>query len=389
MKIPELHDMASQLLAAPSVSSTQTAYDSSNLGVINLLAEWLEVLGFDIQIKPLPDQPGKANLIAVKGQGTDGLVLSGHTDTVPCDELLWHSDPFTLTERNDRWYGLGSCDMKLFFALAIRALADFDLKNLERPITILATADEESSMSGARALTAADLAGAGHAIIGEPTNLVPIKQHKGIMLLALDIQGHSGHSSNPALGNNVIDVLGDVIPLLNHFKDSLSQHQNPLFEVRHPTMNLGCVHGGKNPNRICDQLRLELDMRLLPGMNNQVILSELQQAILPALQQRGFEARLDLMHPPVEPFMEQDDAELLQHLCEFTQRSPEVVSFATEAPFLKAFGMETIVLGPGSIDQAHQPDEYLALDQIEPAIKLLSSSIGRYGMMASSEVKQS
>jgi len=372
--------MSSALLAAPSVSSTQSAFDSSNLQVINLLAEWLDALGFDIRIQPIAGQPEKANLIAVAGKGEDGLVLSGHTDTVPCDEHLWHSNPFELTERDQRGYGLGSCDMKLFFALALHSLEQLDLKRLNSPVTILATADEESSMSGARMLAAADLAGSSRAIIGEPTGLTPIKQHKGIMLLALNIQGHSGHSSNPALGNNVIDALGDIIPRITQFRDGLSVTQNPLFAVPHPTMNLGCVHGGKNPNRICDQVRLELDVRLLPGMTNTQVLADLQQELLPTLEQRGFEASLELMHPPVEPFQEAEDSELLQYLCNQTGQEGEAVSFATEAPFLKELSMETIVLGPGSIDQAHQPNEYLDLNQIEPGINLLTDCVKRYCM---------
>jgi acetylornithine deacetylase len=115
--IPDLKYLVTELIALPSVSSTLPQFDQSNLAVINTLANWLEPLGFNIRILPISGQPGKANLIATKGSGKDGLVFSGHTDTVPFDAGLWASDPFVLTERDERWYGLGSCDMKSFFAL--------------------------------------------------------------------------------------------------------------------------------------------------------------------------------------------------------------------------------------------------------------------------------
>ena len=133
--------MVAELIALPSVSSTLPQFDQSNLAVIHTLANWLEPLGFDIRIVPVNGHPGKSNLIATRGVGSGGLVLSGHTDTVPLDADLWASDPFTLTEINDRWYGLGTCDMKSFFALAIAALEPLLDQEFTRPLTIIGTAD--------------------------------------------------------------------------------------------------------------------------------------------------------------------------------------------------------------------------------------------------------
>ncbi|MBS1222209.1 MAG: acetylornithine deacetylase, partial [Proteobacteria bacterium] len=148
-------DRIRQLIAKPSVSSVLPRFDQSNRPVIDLLAGWLEEAGFAVRIEPLPGRPDKANLIAVLGSGPGGLVLAGHTDTVPCDAGRWRFDPFGGTVADGRIYGLGSADMKSFLALAIAAAGEFRADELRQPLVILATADEESGMDGARALAAA------------------------------------------------------------------------------------------------------------------------------------------------------------------------------------------------------------------------------------------
>ncbi len=375
---PPLKEMVAQLIATPSVSSTLPQFDLSNADLVHMLANWLEPLGFDIAIHDIDGHPGKKNLIATRGKGSGGLVLSGHTDTVPLDEPLWHSDPFTLTERDNRWYGLGTCDMKGFFAIAIAAVQQFEKQAFHRPLTILATADEESSMSGARALAAADVCGARFALIGEPTSLTPIRQHKGIMMLSLTIKGSSGHSSNPELGRSALDATGIVIAELHRYRDELKRRFTNLdFEVSYPTLNLGCIHGGDNPNRICDHVVLAFDVRALPGMESELVYSELGERLRPVVESAGLTMTLELNHPPVPAFKTSGD-ELLGVIQELTGASPKSAAFATEAPFLSALGMETVVMGPGSIDQAHQPNEYVSLDQLDPSIAIIRALVHRY-----------
>lgn len=375
---PPLKEMVSRLVATPSVSSTLPQYDQSNEAVIDLLAGWLEPLGFNIVIRPVPGKPGKANLIATLGRGAGGLVLSGHTDTVPFDEHLWHTNPFELTVRDDRWYGLGTCDMKSFFALAIEAARTFAREEFDQPLILLATADEESSMSGARALDAASLAGARYAVIGEPTSLRPVNQHKGIMMLSLSIKGSSGHSSNPDLGNNALDATARVLDDLCAFREELKErYRDPAFEVSFPTLNLGCIHGGDNPNRICDHVDLSFDVRVLPGMDNTNVMEEIDARLQPRLGDLGLDVELKLLHPSVPPF-ENADNELATTLRSLTGFEPKSVAFATEAPFLSGLGMETIVMGPGSIDQAHQPDEFVEVAQLDPTIAIIRRLIELY-----------
>ena len=157
---------------------------------------------------------------------------------------------------------------------------------LKEPLIILATADEESSMDGARQLAAQGAPKARYAIIGEPTDIKPIRMHKGIMMEAITVQGRAGHSSNPALGNSALEAMQLVIADLLAFRSDLqARYQNPLFEVAVPTLNLGCIHGGDNPNRICGQCELHFDLRALPGMNNDDLHNEIALRLKPLAQQ--------------------------------------------------------------------------------------------------------
>ncbi len=376
--VPGLNEMVEKLVSTPSVSSTLTQYDQSNLDVIHLLANWLKPLGFDISITPLQHKPGKANLVAKRGTGDNAFVLAGHTDTVPLDEALWNSNPFSITEKDDRWYGLGTCDMKSFFALIIEAVTPLLENEFTHPLIILATADEESSMSGARVLTAADLYNARFAVIGEPTELRPINQHKGIMMLQARIKGTSGHSSNPVLGRNALEGTSLIIDELIRYKEKMKTgFTNNKFAVPYPTLNLGCIHGGDNPNRICDHVELAFDVRVLPGMDNDAVVEDLRGLLEPRLAKLDLTCELKLLHPAVPPFENNRD-ELLESLEQLSGQPAMPVAFATEAPFLTSLGIETMVLGPGSIDQAHQPNEYIALNQLNPTIDIIRRLIFKY-----------
>lgn len=379
MAVPKVLDMLRTLIGEPSVSSTTAALDQSNLGVINHLAGWLEALGFQTEVMPLPDKPGKANLIARLGSGEGGLVLAGHTDTVPFDDARWSQDPFAMTERDGRVYGLGSCDMKGFFPLAIAATAPFLDRSLRKPLTIIATSDEESSMAGARRLVESGRPKADFAIIGEPTDGTPVFAHKGFMMVCITLQGASGHSSNPGLGRNALDAMHDVMSELIAYRGQLAQrHHNGAFEVSIPTINLGCLRAGDNPNRICASAELQIDLRLLPGMDEEQTLDDLRARLKRVAETHGTTIDIRLLSTPVPPFESPTDGELIRTLETLSGRRAGTVAFGTEGPFLQQLGMETVIFGPGNIDQAHQPDEYLNANRIQPTIDLLSRVIDRY-----------
>jgi acetylornithine deacetylase len=367
-----------KLVAQPSVSCAVPEWDMPNLPVIEILATWLEELGFRTRIMPLA-KTGKANLIATLGQGDGGLVLAGHTDTVPYDKNRWQSDPFTLTEKDGKLYGLGATDMKGFFPAILAAAKDFVDTPLKQPLIVLATADEESSMSGARALVDAGIPKARYAVIGEPTSLIPVHMHKGIMMEAIRVQGQSGHSSNPALGKNALEAMHAVMGELLTLRGELQlRYRNPGFAVQVPTLNLGCIHGGDGANRICGECELHFDLRLLPGMENHAIHRAIQEKLTPIAERSGTDIVLSTLFDSVEPFGEDPNAELVKVCEQLTGHSAESVAFATEAPFMKALGMQTVVLGPGSINQAHQPDEFIDTRQLEPAVDILRGLIKRF-----------
>lgn len=379
MAIPDLKTQFAELLQSPSISCTQPDWDQSNLGVIHLLASWLSDLGFACDIQPIADHPGKANLIATYGSGAGGLVMAGHTDTVPCNPERWQHDPLQLTEADGRWYGLGSCDMKGFFPLIIEAVKGYLDQPFKQPLIILATADEESTMSGARALVASGQPKARHAVIGEPTGLKPVRVHKGIMMERVDIIGQAGHSSDPALGNNALDAMHAVISDLMSLRTEWQKRwNNPLFGVPTPTLNLGCIHGGDNPNRICATCALEFDIRPLPGMDPDMLRADIRQRLALIGAERAIDIHLTPLFPGVPPLDTAADAPLVTACERLTGHVAGSVAFATEGPYLNQIGMQTLILGPGDIDQAHQPDEFLAMDRINPTVEILRGLIREF-----------
>ncbi len=376
---PDLQTMLAELIAIPSVSCTAAHWDQSNLKVIETLEGWLSSLGFSTEVMPVPGHPEKANLIATLGSGPGGLVLSGHTDTVPYNAELWHSDPFKLTAKDNRFYGLGTCDMKGFFPIAIEAARRFIDQPFQQPLIILATADEESSMNGARALAEAGKPKARYAVIGEPTSLRPIYMHKGMMMESVRVKGSAGHSSDPSLGQNALEAMHSVLGELIAFRKELQlNYQNSDFKVSVPTLNLGCIHGGDNPNRICGACDLEYDLRPLPGMNIDLLRETISQRLRPLAEQFNVQIETEALFPGLPSFQNDKHSDLVSTAEKLTGYSAEAVAFGTEAPFLQALGMDTIIMGPGSIDQAHQPDEYLAFDQIKPTVAILEQLIAKY-----------
>ena len=382
-KITDLKWLINQLLSTPSISCTAKSIDQGNRQVIDLLANWFEFIGFHCEIQTLEHDKNKANLIATLGSGNNGLVLAGHTDTVPYDENRWQVDPFQMTEKDNRFYGLGSCDMKSFFAVIIEALKNIDTNNIKQPLIILATADEETSMAGAKAI-AKDankfgITNARYAVVGEPTNMKPIRMHKGMMMESIQLIGQAGHSSNPALGNNALEAMHKVISELLLWRDELqAKYKSPLFEVPVPTMNLGHIHGGDNPNRICGSCELQIDIRPLPGMKISDLRFEMQQRLKNVLRGTNIQMKTIPLFDGVDAMFTSENSELVKLAEKMTNTESQSVAFGTEAPYYNELGLETIVMGPGSINQAHQPDEYIEMKAINPAVEIIRKLITHY-----------
>jgi acetylornithine deacetylase len=236
-------------------------------------------------------------------------------------------------------------------------------------------------MAGGRYLLECGKPKADYAIIGEPTAMQPIFAHKGISMMTIKLEGASGHSSDPSLGANALDAMHRVMSELITLREELAAStQNDAFAVNIPTMNLGCMRAGDNPNRICGHAELQIDLRLLPGMDSEHIHEILEKRIRAVVEHSGVSLQLQKAYPPIPPFQSNPDGELLQSLSDFSGQSPGTVAFGTEAHFMQTLGMETVVWGPGSIDQAHQPNEYLDKAQLAPATDTLRRVIQRFCM---------
>ncbi|QTH70679.1 acetylornithine deacetylase [Pseudoalteromonas xiamenensis] len=376
MSTPNFLSMYQQLIASPSVSALDPQLNLTNKPVIDLLASWCETLGFTVEITELESAPGKFNLVAKRGEGQGGLMLAGHTDTVPFDDSRWSKDPFKLTEQDNKLYGLGSIDMKGFFAFVLEALKELDELPQQQPILILATADEETTMAGAIEIAKKSTIKPARCVIGEPTDMVPVFTHKGHMSTAIRVIGRSGHSSDPARGLNAIEVMNLVISKLLHLRDELkNKYSTPHFAIPYPTLNLGHIHGGDNANRICGCCELHIDMRPLPGFSIKELQALLIDAITPINTQYPNAVEVIDLHDPIPAFSGNTDSALVKLAEKISGEAAVAVNYCTEAPFIQQLGCETIVMDSGSINQAHQPDEYLAMDKIKPSQAIITQLI--------------
>ncbi|MCG9160935.1 acetylornithine deacetylase [Yersinia enterocolitica] len=387
-KLPPFIELYRALIATPSISATDSALDQSNEALINLLAGWFADLGFRVEIQPVPDTRHKFNLLASigenfvgkksSGEGSGGLLLAGHTDTVPYDEGRWTRDPFTLTEHDNKLYGLGTADMKGFFAFILDAVRDIDASTLSKPLYILATADEETTMAGARYFAASTQLRPDFAIIGEPTSLQPVRAHKGHISNAIRITGQSGHSSDPARGVNAIDLMHESITELMKLRTTLQErYNNPAFAIPYPTMNFGHINGGDAANRICACCELHMDIRPLPGLTLSDLDELMTEALAPVSARWPGRLSIDQLHPPIPGYECPTDHHMVGVIEELLGERTAVVNYCTEAPFIQQI-CPTLVLGPGSINQAHQPDEFIDMAFIEPTRELIGQLVDHF-----------
>lgn len=378
MKLPPFIELYRALIAIPSISATDSALDQSNETLTNVLAGWFRDLGFKVEIQPVPNTRNKFNMLASTGAGAGGLLLAGHTDTVPYDDGRWTRDPFTLTEHENKLYGLGTADMKGFFAFIVDALRDVDITKLTKPLYILATADEETTMAGASYFSKNTAIRPDCAIIGEPTSLKPVRAHKGHISNAIRITGQSGHSSDPGRGVNAIDLMHDSITQLIGLRNTLKERYNHSgFVIPYPTMNFGHISGGDAANRICACCELHMDIRPLPGLTLSDLDGLLQEALEPVSSRWPGRVAIEELHPPIPGYECPPDHQLVQVVEKLLGVETEIVNYCTEAPFIQEL-CPTLVLGPGSIEQAHQPDEYLDTAFIKPTRELITQVVHHF-----------
>ena len=387
MAILDWQDTLETLVRHRTISSDNPTLDCGNRDAVEDLADQLEQAGFACTITPMPSRDDKVNLIARLGTAEHarekGLVFAGHIDTVPYDDNGWENDPFSLTENDDKLYGLGTCDMKGFIAIAAAVASEYATRDLAAPISLLVSADEECGMDGARALLDAHREHGQRpgrfCVIGEPTNLVPIRQHKGIFMETLEVHGASGHSSNPALGANAIEGMYAALTAIRALRDELTERQRIAgFPVPHATLNLGAISGGDNANRIPARCRLDMDLRFLPGMTIDSLRAELHERVDAALADSDCTVHFRELFTGTPAFETAGDSPIVTACEALSGHQAAAVDFGTEGSFYNAMGMDSVVLGPGDIAQAHQPNEYLALERVAPMQRILHGLIERF-----------
>lgn len=365
-----------KIISIPTISAVDENLDMSNKSLVDWLSNLFESIGFRISIQKVPGTRDKYNMLAQIGSGEGGLLLAGHSDTVPFDQGRWHSDPFTMKQQDERLYGLGACDMKGFFAFILEALKTVPLNKLSKPIYVLATADEETSMAGARFFAQQELIKPDMAIIGEPTELKPIAKHKGHMAHSLNITGQAGHSSDPDKGVNAIEIMHGAIAQLMTLRDKLAKnYRDDSFSVPQATLNLGHIHGGDGENRICGHCQLNFDLRCIPELGDGEAIGMIDHALAPIITANPGRLDLQMMYPTSPAFACKNEHKIIELAQTLTGFDVQNANYATEAPFINQLGCDTLVLGPGSIDQAHQPDEFISLDYVEPTVTLLRNMI--------------
>lgn len=362
-------DMISRLVGFPTVSR------DSNLELIDFVREYLRPYDADLRLT-FDDDRRKANLFATLGpRGGSGIVLSGHTDVVPVDGQDWDTDPFTLVETGGRLYGRGTADMKTFIACALALAPEFVERGLRRPLHLAFSYDEEVGCLGVGRMIA-DIRRSGMrpnaCIVGEPTMMQPVIAHKGKMSYRCTVRGLASHSAYAPHAVNAVEAAAEAVAYL---KVMARRHRDTgpydrSFDVAHTTVHTGVIRGGTALNIVPHECVFDFEFRHLPGDDPDALLAEFEQYIRGSLEPEmravhadtGFTIEKLSEIPALDTGAETGIVALAHELCGSADIGK--VSFGTEGSQFQHAGIPTVVCGPGSIAQAHKPDEFVDIDQV-------------------------
>ncbi len=359
-----------------------TTSRNSNLELIDFVADYLAGHGVEAEI--IADAAAtKANLLATIGPAQPGgVVLSGHTDVVPVDGQDWQSDPFVLRQNDGRLYGRGTADMKSFSAVALALVPEFLARNPKIPVHLALSYDEEVGCLGVRGMVPRvarpelkPLA----VIVGEPTNMQLVTAHKGIRTHTTTVKGLEAHSSATHTGVNAVIFAAELIAFLGRLADeakTLAPADCP-FTPPYSTIHVGTVHGGTALNIIPKECQFRWEFRLIPGDDAEFYFSRFTEFaetdVLPRMREISAEASIETeisaAVPPCVPEPGSAAETLVMALA--GTNSTGVVSYGTEAGLFQEAGMATVICGPGDIAQAHKPDEFISLEQVEACVAFM------------------
>lgn len=367
-----LEKLLAQLVAIDSTSTR------SNVPVLDVLEPRLLALGFRTQRQRYGDEVGieRANLIATLGEGLPELALVGHTDCVPYDPS-WR-EALTLTERDGKLYGRGSCDTKAFVACAVLA-AEEAARRATKPLMLCFTADEEIGCVGAKRLVEGAIGKSRRAIVGEPTSLMPVRANKGYCLAEVHVHGKEGHSAYPETGASAIFRAGRLLNQLEAYANGeLKKDVDPAFAPPHSTLNVGVISGGKAKNIIAGECKLTLEWRPIPQQPVEKVLRAVE-----AMRDECVKAepafRADIKPLRMDHgFNTKPDADVVQFLAQRTGQQPITVAFGTEGPQMQALGSTPVVFGPGDIKNAHQTGEFVPRHELHRCAETLVAAIDHF-----------
>ena len=373
-------DLVRQLIAFDTTSR------DSNLALIDYAQALLEQAGG--RCRRTYDATGqKANLFATFGpDGDGGFVLSGHTDVVPVDGQDWSSDPFKPEVRDGKLYGRGACDMKGFIGTALALVPDIANARLKQPIHFALSYDEEVGCVGVKTLLddlKAQKLKPGLAIIGEPTQMRIVGAHKGGAKLVTRCCGREHHSSGPEKGANAVMMAGEFVSLIDSVWDELRADADPRFDPPHSTVQATVIHGGTAVNILAKEAEVTWEYRCLPDRDPDEIIARVKERaaseILPKYQRRALEAALHTELQARYPGLTMDeDSPAIRLARELTGANQvEAVAYGTEAGHFQNYGIPAVICGPGSIEQAHRPDEFCALSDLEACEAFLRKVIAK------------
>ena len=358
-----------------------TESSKSNLGLVAFVEDYLKSLGVAyVKIPNAADD--KAALFASVGPNRDGgVVLSGHTDVVPVEGQTWTSDPFKLRREGDRVYGRGACDMKGFDAICLAMIPEFQKARLASPVHILLSYDEETTCRGPLDTIArfgADLPRPGAVLVGEPTSMQVADAHKSVAGYATIVHGHEAHSSHPSLGASAVEAACDLVTELYRFGGELAARGDPSgrFDPPASTVHVGTIHGGTARNILAKLCTFRWEFRALSGVEQNLALRRLEdyatRVVIPKLTRHAKDAFIETMTEVEVPGLRPESGSIAEIGLKAAQSKRTIaVPSPSEAGQFQLANVPTVVCGPGSIGQAHQPDEYIEIAQIEACIAFM------------------
>lgn len=380
-------DLSDQRAWLSRLVAYDTTSSKTNLPLIDDVEDYLQRFGAETH-RVYNEDKTKANLYGLIGPKVEGgVVLSGHTDVVPIDGQDWDTDPFVVTEKDGKLYGRGTSDMKAFPAIGLSLVPKMAAADLKRPVIFALSYDEEVGCLGAPAMIdeiADTLPSPAAVIVGEPTMMNVIDGHKGIASFRVRVNGYSTHSSQTDRGVSAVEAAAKLISKITQMRETRAQNADPQcpFDPPYTTLTVNVANGGSQLNIMAGECVFDFDLRVVPGETATQVVEEFRDyaaGVEAEMRAKAAGCRIEIEQmtdaPSLAPRSVNAAADLAKSLT--GQNSTGVVAYAAEAGQFQLGGFSTVICGPGSIDQAHQPNEFISLDQLAQGTAFLEKLIAR------------